>query len=336
MPFVRGPDGELVTGPDGQPLHARPLKSPPKTGTKRRAKGAAAKQRFLRPVPAAAGDREASPDKRVSFGRRLVRGPTPAYSRNRTPFRSALAQHDIRTAEDIDRSEYVAIQLDQNDAYGPSDQLRAEELQATSRRSSLSDSYGGSTESEEWPLPVARGNVDLNGLSKHFGTELKDILDETQRDFEVCRRVHELRAIIIDTAQNLVYHNNRTFRKEYCLEDLCGDVRHAQLVRYIGCLAQGGPKREESWRELLTQPECRVALMVGIIGTALKEHVFSELWFGGTDEEIGALEALQEKQKRGEGESNKSKTSRDNLLIFDRVRANQAASESLQAIPERF
>jgi hypothetical protein len=309
MPFVRGPDGELVTGPDGQPLHAKPLRSPPKAGTKRRAKGVAAKQRFLRPVPAATGDREASPDKRVSFGRRLVRGPTPAYSRNRTPSRSALAQHDIRTAEDIDRSEHVAT-LDHNDAYGPSDQLRAEELQATSRRSSSSESYGGSTESEEWPLTVARRNADHNGLSKHFDTELKDILDETQRDSEVCRRLHELRAIIIDTAQHLVYSNNGTFRKEYCLEDLCGDVRHAQLVRYIGCLAQGGSKREESWRELLTQPECRVALMVGIIGTALKEHVFSELWFGGTDEEIGALEALQEKQKHGEGESNRSKASK--------------------------
>lgn len=150
----------------------------------------------------------------------------------------------------------------------------------------------------------------LNPYSMYMeDADLKDIHDETQRVDEVCRRVHELRAYVLDTAQSLVHHNNGTFRKEHSLEDLCGDARHAQLVRYIGCLAQGGPKREESWRELLANLECRVALIVGIIGTALKEHVFSELWFGGTDEEIGALEALQEKQKNGEGESSKSETS---------------------------
>jgi hypothetical protein len=162
-------------------------------------------------------------------------------------------------------------------------------------------------------MPVGWAFVDLNGLSKHDGTELKNIADEAQRDDEVSMGVHRLRACIVDFAQSLVYHNSGTFRKERCLEDLCGDVRNAQLVRYIGCLAQGGPKREESWRELLTQPECRVALIVGIVGTALKEHVFSELWFGGTDEEIRALEELQEKQKHGEGESGKSETYRKQI-----------------------
>jgi hypothetical protein len=113
--------------------------------------------------------------------------------------------------------------------------------------------------------------------------------------------VHMLRASILDFAQRLVDNNSGTFRKEHCLEDLCSDVRHAQLVRYIGCLAQGGPNREQSWQELLANPECRVALVVGIIGTALKEHVFSELWFGGTDEQVEELEKLQERQKHGEG-----------------------------------
>lgn len=113
--------------------------------------------------------------------------------------------------------------------------------------------------------------------------------------------MHKLRARVVDFAQKFVYNRNITFRKERCLEDLCEHVQSAQLVRYIGCLAQGGPKGEESWRELLGSSECRVALLVGIIGTALKEHVFSELWFGGTDEQIDELERLQEKQKHGEG-----------------------------------
>lgn len=316
MPFVRGPDGLPVLGPDGQPLHVAPLpkgapKGGPKGGPKPRVKKPIT-YRTLKPVPARkkrASDRETSPDKRVSFGRRLVRGPTPAYSRNKTPSRSSLARHDTGTTDDIDRSEHVAT-LDQNDAYGPSEQLLAEEQQATSRRSSSSESYGGSSEDETWTLPVARNFVNLHGISEEDDTELKDIIDEAQRDNEVCRRAHVIRAIVIDTAQSLVYDNNDTFRKERCLEDLCGDVRNAQLVRYIGCLAQGGPKREESWRELLSQPECRVALVVGIIGTALKEHVFSELWFGGTDEQIEELEALQERQKNGEGESGRHEPSR--------------------------
>jgi hypothetical protein len=162
-------------------------------------------------------------------------------------------------------------------------------------------------------MPVALSFVDLNGIPKHDGTELKDIPDESQRDDEVSMRVHELRACIVDFARSLVYHNSSTFRKERCLEDLCGDVRNAQLVRYIGCLAQAGPKREESWRELLALPECRVALIVGVIGTALKEHVFSELWFGGTDEEIGALEELQEKQKHDEGKGGRNEISRKQI-----------------------
>jgi hypothetical protein len=306
MPIVMGPDGKALRGPDGQPIHA---KSPPKAGLKRRKKGDRIKYKVLRHVPAATGDRESSPDKRVSFGRRLVRGPTPAYSRHRTPSRSALARRDTSTTDNIDRSEQVAT-LDQHDAYGPSDQLRAEELKATSRRSSSSESYGGSNEMKAWPLSVTWALVELNGISNRNGKKLEDILIKTQRDHEVCMRVHVLRACIVDFAQSLVYHNNGTFRKERCLEDRCGDVRNAQLVRYIGCLAQGGPKREESWRELLADPECRVALMVGIIGTALKEHVFSELWFGGTDDGIRALEQLQEKQKHGEGGRGGSQTSR--------------------------
>ena len=63
----------------------------------------------------------------------------------------------------------------------------------------------------------------------------------------------------------------------------------------------------------MSHPECRVALIVGIVGTALKEHVFSELWFGGTDEEVRALEELQEKQKHGEGESGRSEIFRSSF-----------------------
>jgi hypothetical protein len=52
------------------------------------------------------------------------------------------------------------------------------------------------------------------------------------------------------------------------------------LIRYIGCVAMGGPTGEDGWATLLCDTTCRQALVLGIIGRALKENVFSELYFG--------------------------------------------------------
>jgi hypothetical protein len=53
---------------------------------------------------------------------------------------------------------------------------------------------------------------------------------------------------------------------------------------------------------LLVNAESRASLMVGIIGTALKEHVFSALWFGGTEKQIEELENQQEQLRDPEDE----------------------------------
>jgi hypothetical protein len=82
---------------------------------------------------------------------------------------------------------------------------------------------------------------------------------------------------------------------------LCSNVENAKLVRYIGFLAQGGANGLHSWEELLTDEEGLTALVVGIVGHALKEHVFSSLWFGGTPEEIDLLEKLQEAEEDQDG-----------------------------------
>jgi hypothetical protein len=279
MPFVRGPDGLLT--------HHTPSRRRNVTDNQG--------GRLRYPAPGATGDRESSPDKRtVSFGRRLERGPSPAYSRVRTAPRPAFVRNPIVPAEPVD-IRVDAAPSDESDADSPSDQLWTEEKLATKHKPS--EFHGKSRQSNK---------EELNVLFTTDQPELKDVTDEALRDDEVCRRVHELRADVVDFARGFVHDNSGKVRTEHCLKDLCSDFRHAQLIRYVGCLAQGGPDREASWRELLTNPECRVALVVGIIGTALKEHVFSELWFSGTDEQIEELEALQEKQKHGEGVLTKS------------------------------
>ena len=69
---------------------------------------------------------------------------------------------------------------------------------------------------------------------------------------------------------------------------------HRQLIRYLGCLAIAGNEGEQSWVKLLCDKTTREALVVGVLGRALKEHVFAHLWFGGRSGQVAAMEALEE------------------------------------------
>ncbi|CAK3747409.1 Hypothetical predicted protein [Lecanosticta acicola] len=70
-----------------------------------------------------------------------------------------------------------------------------------------------------------------------------------------------------------------------------------ELIRYVGCLAMGGPNGNKDWEELLTHGDTRQALVVGIIGRALKEHVFGDLWFGGSPEQKEEIAAREESER---------------------------------------
>lgn len=276
MPYTKGPDGQWI--------HASPKTagSRSKAGTKRKASN-------IEDCETTLGGRH------VSFGRRLVRGPSPAYSRNRTPSRPSSASAPGLLPEDLDCPDYDDTPYQMSGSESPSQQLWSEELssQAGQHEHAADDSWRPTPFTEEYrqlnPLPMKR-------------LQLRDLTDEAQRDDEVCRRIHDLRARTVDFAQGFVGDSKRIIREKQCLDDLCKDVKNSHLLRYIGCLAQAGPNYQESWRQTLIDPECRVALVVGIIGTALKEHVFSDLWFGGTDEQKEELQKLQEKQKHGDGE----------------------------------
>lgn len=268
-----------VIGPDGKWVHAQPNRS----GSSSRAGAKRSASNSQSQLP---GNRETTPGGRhVSFGRRLVRGPSPAYSRNRTPSRPSVATTSGLLPEDLDFP-------DRDDS--PSQQIWSEEM------SSKNDQQANLTDDGLRLTPFTKEYRQFNPLPQKR-LPLKQLTNEAQRDYEVCRRMHDLRARVIDFAQSFVMDSKRVIREKQCLNDLCGDIANSQLIRYIGCLSQAGPDYQESWRQMLIDPECRVALVVGIVGTALKEHVFSALWFGGTDEQIEELQKLQEKQKNGDG-----------------------------------
>lgn len=78
----------------------------------------------------------------------------------------------------------------------------------------------------------------------------------------------------LEFVSTMTSHRAGTYGLVY---ELCGNVEIAQLLSYIGCLALAGPKGVQSWHELLEDKEPLQALIVGIVGAALKEHLFSEL-----------------------------------------------------------
>ncbi|KAK5171135.1 uncharacterized protein LTR77_004279 [Saxophila tyrrhenica] len=80
------------------------------------------------------------------------------------------------------------------------------------------------------------------------------------------------------------------------LDDLLHNQSNAYLIKTIGSIAQGGNDHVSGWAELFARHECRKSLVAGIVGRALKDHVFSKLYFGASkafDEELAALEIDQ-------------------------------------------
>ncbi|KAM0720156.1 hypothetical protein Q7P37_004292 [Cladosporium fusiforme] len=248
--------------------------------------------------PGATGDRESSPDKRhVSFDRRLERGPTPSSPdkrQTRSPSRSALSN---RVAKQNAHAEQ---------------QLQAEMRSSTDGRPAeyhWQDTHGldsdtsGHFERARSSSDEAAGYLLADQCSLE-GLPLIDFQEEEERDLEVCRRVHGLRALVVEFAEKFASgFKKRQIRPDGLTRHLCRNAGNAQLIRYIGCLAYGGPNGVRDWDNLLAGPETVEALVIGIISTALKEHVFSALWLGGTIEQIEMLEKLEDAQKEGDGYS---------------------------------
>lgn len=75
--------------------------------------------------------------------------------------------------------------------------------------------------------------------------------------------------------------------------DLLLQPEHKQLVRYITCLSMAGKGGEQAWVEFFKDESCCRAVVAGIVGRALKEHVFNDLFFGASDAQRARLEETE-------------------------------------------
>jgi hypothetical protein len=74
-----------------------------------------------------------------------------------------------------------------------------------------------------------------------------------------------------------------------------------EFVRFAGFIADGGPCGTAGWEEIFLELELRKALVCGVIWKVLKEHVFANLLFGGTDWQLETLLKMEAEAGDTEG-----------------------------------
>ncbi len=79
------------------------------------------------------------------------------------------------------------------------------------------------------------------------------------------------------------------------------DVMTPELQRIVGCVAVGGPGGAADWAELFSVAELRMALVIGVIGTVLKECAFGVALFGASEKELAILKENELRRKDGDG-----------------------------------
>nr|OQO25862.1 hypothetical protein B0A51_07948 [Rachicladosporium sp. CCFEE 5018] len=131
------------------------------------------------------------------------------------------------------------------------------------------------------------------------GTPLWQIKGDAAKDETLCAAMHDLRDMTV------------TFSKYFCrpdpkltkdaVKEICKDEENVTLVRYIGCLAMGGPDGLADWRVLFQDGLQLEALAMGVVSRALKEHVFSALWFAADEKLEKKLDLLDMKHVEKDG-----------------------------------
>lgn len=216
--------------------------------------------------------RDISPSKNVHFPSNLILGPTEIDPRrwSLSPSRSALRRNESAT----DSPSFQLLTEQSAAVTGP----RSSKKQATTKRSQASNAKRTPREAPKQPLV---------GLATEFDFDADPATTVNGGHNDVCNLLNKLKERIKDfTAEFPKY------TKPDALSSLLQfDNQH--LIRYIGLLALGGKGGREAWKDLLSDSECRSALIVGIIGRALKEKVFDELCFG-CDDKLGEILRKQE------------------------------------------
>jgi hypothetical protein len=242
--------------------------------------------------------RAASPSKTVRFPRRLEKRATPSLAdhRHQSPSRPALQSHDADFLFDEgDGGQPELIDPDTDLLFGldgdAGDQLERE----------LHEHTQHSTKDKQRQKKV---NAGAKVIPRHHApnatesTASSHIAEGPAEDDHVCTKLKDIQALIADLAE--AFPNTNPPAKMNLLDRLLVP-ENARTVRYIGYLALGGPDGRTSWERLLADRDARKALVWGIVGRALKEHVFGALWFGATDDQQSKLEAHEQRSTDKDG-----------------------------------
>lgn len=238
-------------------------------------------------------NREASPSKNVHWGRgnRIISGPTISdpQRHSQSPTRSALRRpahahehgdHDI-TEDDLDSpSEQLQSDLCQSGSVAPAGgrpsktAYRARKLLpaiATSCRSTLTDEN------------------NTNGLNSRSLSRT----DDPDGDQSICEQVNSLKQTNWDFAE--CFPSRPKKARSDVLSQLL-QLQNEHLVRYVGCIAMGGKNGAEGWQKLFTDDVSRKGVVWGVLGRALKENVFDEVYFGAWPELEAKLKQMEREQ----------------------------------------
>lgn len=219
----------------------------------------------------------ASPDKHVAFDESLISGPS---GRTLQPtLASVSGDSDEDHHDPMDTFEH---------SDEPARQLRGEfahSVQAMEKDQSPDDPL------EFWKRLEP-------GAPFVYGIRSFQHQNDTQKDYRVCKGMKLLIDEIQTYAEGRVVHD---IKGHNFMNGLLANEDNKVLIRYIGCIAIGGKKGEKGWNALLTQKESRTALVIGIIGRLLEEHVFSALYFGGSEELVEHLSKMEQDQVNDEG-----------------------------------
>ena len=76
----------------------------------------------------------------------------------------------------------------------------------------------------------------------------------------------------------------------------------SETTKLINCVASGGPSGVWGWHDLFVNKDKLQALVCAMIGNVLSEQVLQHAFFGGTEEGVTAVAAVQREMKESDGE----------------------------------
>lgn len=120
-------------------------------------------------------------------------------------------------------------------------------------------------------------------------------------DETICKMIEQIKTDIQDLVEQFPpvrEHDGRDILQQLLVPE------NAQLVRYIGCLAQAGPTVDAGWRDVLSGQGARSsrnAIVFAVVGAVLKEHVFSELFIAAPPAFQQTLATMERRETHSDG-----------------------------------